>query len=175
MFYNFFMKLFTRYINSANNRDDNYKRADILGFGGRSVQIAPGASVRVKPEYIGTNCFIGLYSYVNGIVRIEDNVWIGPYCSITAGHHKFDPETQWFSARTNTDPNRVDDILIGNGTWIASGVTVTAGVTIGKCNLICANAVVTKNTKDYAIMAGTPARQVGYIDKETGEQVWEGK
>ncbi|PIE04862.1 MAG: transferase, partial [Spirochaetales bacterium] len=28
------------------------------------------------------------------------------------------------------------------------------------------------NTPDYAIMAGTPARQIGTIDKKTGEYIW---
>ena len=55
---------------------------------------------------------------------------------------------------------------------IPAGVTVTAGVKIGKANLICANAVVTKNTPDYAIMAGVPARQIGRIDPVTGEYHW---
>ena len=41
-----------------------------------------------------------------------------------------------------------------------------------KANLICASAVVTKSTEDYAIMAGVPARQVGRIDPVTGEYHW---
>lgn len=48
-------------------------------------------------------------------------------------------------------------ITIGDGSWLASGCTVTNGVTIGRANLICANSVVTHDTPDYAIMAGTPA------------------
>ena len=63
-------------------------------------------------------------------------------------------------------------IVIGDGSWLASGCTVTGGVTIGKCNLICANSVVTKDTPDYAIMAGTPARPIGRIDPESGEYLW---
>ena len=62
--------------------------------------------------------------------------------------------------------------MIGQGSWLASGVTVTAGVKIGKKNLICANSVVTKSTADYAIMAGTPAKQIGRIEPETGEYIW---
>ena len=56
--------------------------------------------------------------------------------------------------------------------WLAAGVTVTAGVKIGKANLVCAQAVVTKDTEDYAIMAGVPARQVGRIDPVTGKYHW---
>lgn len=174
MFEGFFMKLFTRYINQADNKVDDLKRAELLGFGGREVKIAPGAIVRVPQQNnIGSNIFIGLYTYVNGDVIIEDNVLIGPHCSLTAGHHKFDPKTGWFSGRTNLE--RDDQVRIGTGSWLASGVTVAAGVTVGKANLICANAVVTKDTPDYAIIGGIPGRVLGTIDPETGEHVWRKK
>jgi acetyltransferase-like isoleucine patch superfamily enzyme len=162
--------LLTRYANQSDNKTDNLHRAELLGFGGRNVQIAPGGIVRVDPELIGSNIFIGLYSYINGKVTIGNNVLIGPHSSITAGHHKFDPSTGWFSARTGSDGD--DSIVIGEGSWLASGVTVTAGVKLGKANLVCANAVVTKNTPDYAIMAGVPARIVGHIDPVTGKYHW---
>ena len=122
------------------------------------------------PEKIGRNINIGLYCYVNGDVTIGDNVLIGPHCSLTAGHHKYDPTTGWFSARTEEDYD--NSIEIGDGCWLASSVTVTAGVKVGRANLICAGAVVTKDTPDYAIMAGIPARQVGRIDPDSGEYHW---
>ena len=164
-------ELLTRYANQSDNKEDNLRRAEVLGFGGRDIQIAPGAIVRVEdPQMIGSNIFIGLYSYLNGKVIIEDNVLIGPHCSLPAGNHKFDPDTGWFSARTNSDGD--NSILIGEGSWLSTGVTVTAGVKMGKANLVCANAVVTKDTPDYAIMAGVPAEIAGYIDPETGEYHW---
>lgn len=162
--------LLTRYANQSDNNADNLRRAEVLGYGGRDVRIAPGAIVRVDPMLIGSNIFIGLYCYLNGPVTIGDNVLIGPHCSITAGHHKFDPETGWFSARTEAGSD--DSIVIGMGSWLATGVTVTAGVKIGKANLVCAHAVVTKDTADYAIMAGVPARQAGHIDPVTGVYHW---
>ena len=166
----------TRYANQSDNYDDDKKRGEILGFGGREVLVAPGAIIRVPDKSkIGSRVFIGLYTYVNGPVTVEDDVLIGPHCALTAGHHKFDPATQAFTARTNNDYD--NSIVIGRGSWLAAGVTVTAGVKIGKANLICAHAVVTRNTPDYAIMAGIPARQKGRIDPETGEYIWfsEGK
>ncbi|MGI5892991.1 MAG: acyltransferase [Candidatus Merdivicinus sp.] len=163
--------ILTRYANQSDNLQDNLRRAEFLGFGGREIRIAPGAIVRVRhPEKIGRNIFIGLYDYINGDVAIGNNTLIGPHCSITAGNHKFDPETGWFSGRT--EPDGDESVEIGEGSWLASGVMVTAGVKIGRKNLICANSVVTKNTPDYAIMAGTPARQVGSIDPITGEYHW---
>ncbi len=63
-------------------------------------------------------------------------------------------------------------IVIGEGSWLASSVTVTSGVKVGRANLICAHSVLTKSTVDYAIMAGTPARQIGRIHPDTGHYEW---
>lgn len=165
-----FVKL-TAYANQSDNAEDNRRRAEALGFGGRDILVAPGAIIRLRdPGKIGRNIFIGLYSYLNGSVTIEDNVLIGPHCSVAAGNHKFDPATGWFSARTEQDGD--DSIVIGTGCWLASNVTITAGVKLGRANLICAGSVVTKSTPDYAIMAGIPAKQVGHIDPVTGEYIW---
>ncbi len=160
---------FTEYLNRSDNREDNLKRAELLGFGGRNIRIAPGAIIRVKdPKKLGEDLTIGLYSYLNGDITIGAHTLIGPYCAITAGHHLYDSKTGYFSART-TEHN---SIIIGTGCWLASHVTVTAGVIIGNSNLICANAVITKNTPDFAIMAGVPARQIGCIEPKSGEYQW---
>lgn len=151
--------------------DYGRKRAIALGFTAPGITISPGAIINYVPkEQIGENVHIGLYSYIKGNVTIGKNVLIGPHCSIPAGNHKYNPETGWFSARTESDGD--DSIVIGEGSWLASNVTVTAGVKLGKANLICAGSVVTKNTEDYAIMAGIPAKKIGHIDPETGKYVW---
>ena len=160
----------TRYTCMTDRQDCNERRAEILGMGGRQVQVAPGAIIRIPREQVGKNVFIGLYCYLNGNVTVEDDCLIGPHCSLAAGNHKFDPATCCFSARTEKDYD--NSIVIGRGSWLASSVTVTAGVKIGRANLVCAGAVVTKSTPDYAIMAGIPAKQVGRIDPETGEYIW---
>ena len=160
----------TKYCNESDNGPDNARRAELLGLGGRDIKVAPGAIIRIPKDQVGRNVFIGLYSYLNGKVTIGDNVLIGPHCSVAAGNHKFDPATGWFSART--EPDGDDSIVIGDGCWLASKVTITGGVKLGRANLICAGAVVTKSTPDYAIMAGVPAKQVGEIDPVSGEYIW---
>ncbi|HIE24493.1 MAG TPA: acyltransferase [Anaerolineales bacterium] len=158
---------FTVYLHQSDNDVDNRNRSRILGFDPEHVEIAPGACIRLSEDsIIGKNCFIGLFAYINGDVVIHDNVLIGPHCSITSNNHIFETETKHFSG------NKGEKIEVGEGTWVAAGCMITAGVTVGRANLICANAVVTKDTPDYAIIAGTPARQVGRINPETGEYHW---
>lgn len=162
--------LHVRLCNQSDNDADDRRRADLLGLGGRDVRVAPGAILRIPFEQVGRDVFFGLYAYCNGNVTIGDHVLIGPHCSIAAGNHKFDPSTGCFSARTEKDYD--NSIVIGAGSWLASNVTVTAGVRIGRANLVCAGAVVTHSTPDYAIVAGIPARPVGRIDPATGAYHW---
>lgn len=158
------------YFQKANCFPLNRKRAMQAGIQSPETEVAPGANVRIPKEQIGENVFIGLFCYLNGNVTIEDNVQIGPHCSIVAGNHKFDAQTGWFSARTEKDGD--DSVVLGYGSWLASNVTVTPGVKLGRANLVCAGAVVTKSTPDYAIMAGVPAKQIGRIDPVSGEYIW---
>lgn len=163
-------ELLTEYIHLTNDNPHNVKRGKIMGIESDNEEVAPGACVRIPLHQIGSNIFIGLYSYLNGNVTIGDNVLIGPHCSVVAGNHKFDAATGWFSART--EPDGDDSVVIGTGSWLASNVTITPGVKLGKANLVCAGSVVTKSTPDYAIMAGVPAKQVGSIDPVSGEYTW---
>lgn len=159
---------FTKYCNDSNNPIDNRNRAVILGFTQEGTRVAPGANIRLGENgSIGKNVFVGLFSYINGDVVIEDNVLIGPHVCLTSNTHLFNTENQSFQGKNSNRP-----IRIGAGSWIAAGVIVTAGVTVGKSNVICANSVVTKNTPDYAIIAGTPGRVVGTIDPTTGSYNW---
>ena len=157
---------FTRYMQADNGLDDA-NRARIMGFSAEGVNIAPGCVIR-QPEKvrIGPKCFIGLFVYLNGDVTIGEKVLIGPHCSLSASNHIFNPETQNFS-RSKAEP-----IVVEDGAWLAAGCMVTAGATVGKGSLICANATVTRDVPAFAIMAGTPARQVGEIDPKTGDYIW---
>ncbi|MCQ2446308.1 MAG: acyltransferase [Clostridia bacterium] len=159
-----------RLISLADNEIDDRHRAKVIGFKGEDIRVAPGAILRFPLEQAGDDIFFGLYTYINGNVTVGSHVLIGPHCTIAAGNHKFDPATGCFSARTEKDYD--NSIVIGDGCWLASNVVVTAGVKLGKANLICAGAVVPHSTKDYAIMAGVPAKQVGRIDPVTGEYLW---
>ena len=163
-------KKMSEYTLQTENRDFCVARAKQVGIEADGVTMSLGCIARIPLEQIGEGVHLGLYSYLNGNVTVEDHVLIGPHCSIVAGNHKFDPKTGWFSARTEKDGD--DSVVIGYGSWLASNVTVTPGVKIGRANLICAGAVVTKSTDDYAIMAGVPAKKIGEIDPNSGEYIW---
>ena len=124
----------TRCTNLADNPIDDARRAEMMGFAGRGILVMPGAVIRIPRDQAGAGCVFGLYCYVNGDVTLGDHVLIGPHCSLAAGNHKFDPATGWFSGRTEADGD--DSIVIGSGCWLASNVTVTAGVKMGRANMV---------------------------------------
>ena len=60
--------------------------------------------------------------------------------------------------------------LIGDGVTLGANCTIVCGISIGKYAFIGAGAVVTKNIKDFALVIGNPARQVGWVS-ETGAKL----
>lgn len=56
---------------------------------------------------------------------------------------------------------------IGDDVWVGYGAIILSGVTIGKGSIIAAGSVVTKDVEPYAIVAGNPARFIKYRLTET--------
>ena len=132
-----------------------------------------------KGATIGENCSLGQNVNVannvkvgNGVriqnnvsvyegVELEDNVFCGPSCvftNVTTPRAHF--PVHGIYAKT----------LIKEGASLGANSTVVCGHTVGKSALIAAGAVVTKDVKDYALMAGVPARQIGWVC-ECGERL----
>jgi acetyltransferase-like isoleucine patch superfamily enzyme len=87
----------------------------------------------------------------NGII-IGRNVWIGPKVNLISMHHNMAEYERY---------EKGDPIVIGNDCWLATGVTVLAGVKLGNRVICAAGAVVTRSfPQDNIMLAGVPARIV---------------
>ena len=86
-----------------------------------------------------------------------DNVLIGPNCSFYAAEHPLDAETR------NQGLEYAHQIKIGNNVWIGGGVNILSGVTVGNNVVIGAGAVVTKDIPDGCVVAGVPAKIIKMI------------
>jgi len=51
-------------------------------------------------------------------------------------------------------------VVIGNDVWIGYGAIVLSGVTVGKGAIIAAGSIVTKDVKPYSIVGGNPAQHI---------------
>ena len=61
-------------------------------------------------------------------------------------------------------------IRIKYGVWVGACETILPGVTVGKYAIVGANSVVSKDIPDYAVMVGSPAKVIKYLDKEKFEK-----
>ncbi len=114
---------------------------------GQNVNIGP----RVK---IGNGVRIQNNVSVYEGVELEDNVFCGPSCVFTnvrTPRAHFPVQGEYL--RT----------LIRRGASLGANSTVLCGITVGCAAMIAAGAVVTRDVPDYALMAGVPARQIGWV------------
>ena len=124
----------------------------------------------MQPFYtdFGRNIRIGRDVFVNhacefmdrGGITIEDDVLIGPKVNLVTINHPLDPALR---RSTYCAP-----IVIKRGAWLGAAVSVMPGVTIGENAVVAANAVVTKDVPDNAIVGGVPARFIGRVEGVTG-------
>jgi len=93
-----------------------------------------------------------LFNTRSGYITIGDNVVFGHGVMVLTGeHYKTDADV----FKTVFDGN---DIVIGSNCWIASGVIIIGGVTLGDNIIVGAGSVVTKSFEDGNVfIAGNPA------------------
>ena len=87
---------------------------------------------------------------------IEDDVFLGPSCVLT---NVSNPRAQ---------VNRhalYEKTVIRRGATIGANATLVCGIEVGRYAFIAAGAVVTKDVPDYALIAGVPGRQRGWMSR----------
>ena len=95
-------------------------------------------------------------------VIIGDNVYCGPNVSINTPLHPLLGEERrpYIGKNGQTDKEYGKGIVIGSDCWIASNVTICAGVHIGSNCVIGAGSVVTKDIPDGYLAYGVPAKPI---------------
>jgi UDP-2-acetamido-3-amino-2,3-dideoxy-glucuronate N-acetyltransferase len=103
---------------------------------------------------IGDNCKIQNNVSVYDAVTLENDVFCGPSMVFT---NVYNPR----SAVVRKDEYRAT--LVKKGATLGANCTIVCGITIGEHAFVGAGAVVNRSVKPYALMAGVPARQVGWM------------
>jgi UDP-2-acetamido-3-amino-2,3-dideoxy-glucuronate N-acetyltransferase len=130
------------------------------------VVILPGATIGDDCN-ICSHCFIENDAVVGDRVtvksgvqlwdglRLEDDVFVGP--NVTFTNDRFPRSRERSEAFPQTHVRR--------GASIGGGATILPGVEIGERAMVGAGAVVTRNVGPRAIVVGSPAKVIGYVDE----------
>lgn len=123
---------------------------------------------------IGENCNLGQNVFIANKVKIGDgvkiqnnvslyeglecaeNVFIGPsavFTNIKNPRSEFPRQSQYRTTK------------IERGVTIGANATIVCGITLGQYSFIAAGAVVTQNIQPFSLVAGVPAKPIGWISK----------
>jgi UDP-2-acetamido-3-amino-2,3-dideoxy-glucuronate N-acetyltransferase len=113
---------------------------------------------------VGNNVKIGNYCKIQNNVSIyegvelEDYVFCGPsmvFTNILNPRCKYPQRGSEFYVKT----------LVKEGASLGANCTIVCGITIGRNAFVAAGAVVTKDVPDFALVAGVPARIIGWVSE----------
>jgi UDP-2-acetamido-3-amino-2,3-dideoxy-glucuronate N-acetyltransferase len=110
---------------------------------------------------IGSNCKIQNNVSIYDNVYLEDDVFCGPSMVFT---NVYNPR----SAVTRKDEYR--DTFVRRGATLGANCTIVCGTTVGEYAFVAAGAVVNRDVAPYALVAGVPARQIGWMSR-FGERI----
>jgi maltose O-acetyltransferase len=114
---------------------------------------------------IGTGCFINYDAIFLDCasITIGDNVSIGPRAQLVTALHPVDDREARRAGWESAAP-----ITIGDNVWLAAGIIVCPGVTIGNDTVIGVGSVVTKDVPAGVLAAGNPCRVIRALADHSG-------
>lgn len=125
-------------------------------LGENTVIHPPVFTILADKVKIGKNVVIlnGFQCMSAGGLTIEDDTMISLNCTIATNNHDF-YERNIITCKP---------VHIKRNVWIGVNVTILPGVTIGENAVVGAGAVVTKDVPDNAVVVGSPAKVIKYLD-----------
>ena len=125
-----------------------------------------GQNVNVSNNVkIGNGCKIQNNVSVYEGVELEDYVFCGPSMVFT---NDLTPRAKYLNGSAGYKKT-----LLKTGATVGANATIVCGHTLGKWSMIASGEVVTKDVPDHALMAGVPAKQIGWVC-ECGEVLKDG-
>lgn len=135
-----------------------------IKYAGKNFRVQSGTRFRsMENLVVGDNVIIGYDNFIQALggVTIGNNVLTAPGVKIWSVNHNFrDKNTLVMNQGQTTSA-----VSIGNDVWIAANVFISPGVTLPDGVVVSSGAVVgVKDYKPYSILAGNPARAIGFRD-----------
>jgi UDP-2-acetamido-3-amino-2,3-dideoxy-glucuronate N-acetyltransferase len=136
------------------------------------VHISAGARIGARCSF-GQNVFVGNDVQIGDNVKIQNNVSV--YDAVTLEDDVFCGPSMVFTNVHNPRAAvpRKDEYRrtrVKRGATLGANSTIVCGCTVGAHAFVGAGAVITKDVPDFALMAGVPARQIGWMSRH-GERL----
>lgn len=136
------------------------------------VHVCAGARIGTGVS-LGQNAFVGNKVVIGDRCKIQNNVSV--YDDVTLEEGVFCGPSMVFTNVYNPRSlvERKDEYrptLVKTGATLGANCTIVCGITIGEYAFVAAGAVVNRDVPAYALMAGVPARQIGWMSRH-GERL----
>lgn len=136
------------------------------------VHVCAGARIGEKCS-LGQNVFVGNRVVIGDNCKIQNNVSI--YDNVTLEDDVFCGPSMVFTNVYNPRAavSRKDeylDTIVQKGATLGANCTIVCGTTIGQYAFVAAGAVINRDVKPYALVAGIPARHIGWMSRH-GERL----
>jgi len=123
---------------------------------GRGAYIGPGVS-------LGKNCKVQNYALLYEPAALEDGVFVGPGVVFT--NDLYPRAVNVDGTRKGSDDWAHVGVNVRTGASIGARAVCIAPLSIGRWSMVAAGAVVTKDVPDFALVAGVPARRIGWVGR----------
>jgi len=136
------------------------------------VHISGGARIGERCSF-GQNVFVGNDVLIGNNVKVQNNVSI--YDAVILEDDVFCGPSMVFTNVYNprsavTRKAEYRKTVVRKGATLGANCTIVCGVTVGEYAFVAAGAVINRDVKPYALMAGVPARQIGWMSQH-GERL----
>jgi acetyltransferase-like isoleucine patch superfamily enzyme len=128
----------------------------------------------MKGARVGARCNLGEGVFVEGGVVIGDDVTVKNGVALYDGvtvedeaflgpHAVFTNDLRPRSGRFKRPPAKFSPTRIAQGATVGANATIVCGHTVGAYAMVAAGAVVTADVAPHALVAGVPARRIGFV------------
>ncbi|MGD9702355.1 MAG: acyltransferase [Acidimicrobiia bacterium] len=114
---------------------------------------------------IGKNVYVDTHAVIGDRCKVQNNVSV--YHGVTIGDDVFVGPSATFTndlvPRAFNEDWQVTETFVANGASVGANATIVCGNRLGEYAMVAAGATVTRDVADHELVAGTPARRLGWV------------